>query len=82
MSYDEHLITQAGGNGDDFPCCSVTFPEPLEPGHIRTQDFTLDELFPDSRLVKLNYGAWCCTECSALVNDQVVHVAWHNKLLP
>ena len=78
--YTEHLISQAGGDGDDFPCCT-TFPTPLEPGHIRTEDYTAAELFPHS--TERDY--WnCCQECGAAILYKwlELHVTWHNKLLP
>lgn len=50
---------------------------------IRTEDFTVGELFPDGSYIhNMNYGAYMCTECAALVGDVEGHVKWHNKLLP
>ena len=76
---------------DDFPCCSfqgiqhkhvdTTFPEPPEPGHIRTQDWTYLELFP---VQPDGFTRDECEECGATVvgRYQRKHVTWHNKLLP
>jgi len=48
---------------------------------IRTEDYTLDELFPDPN------GFWApfCRECGCEIRSaepRAIHVTWHNKLLP
>jgi hypothetical protein len=59
-----------------------TFPEPPEPGHIRTEDFTMDELFPPGSHLK--ESLYMCNECGSLTHWSFIakHVAWHNKTLP
>jgi len=73
--YTEHLISQAGGDGDDFPCC--TTPPTSAP---RTEDWKVSELFGVP--VTLESRGAVCHECGALVADLFDHVTWHNKLLP
>lgn len=73
-------VTKPAMDRDSLNEWRRTAPYPIEESK---GDFTLAELFPDGTYRhNLNYGAYMCTECSALVGDLEAHVTWHNKLLP
>jgi hypothetical protein len=70
------------GMGDCAVNPPIAFPHPPEPGHIRTEDFTEDELFGEQTGVLPDTREYECAECGAIIYNRAKHVTWHNKTLP